>query len=120
MTSDDSANHRPWSVSRHRPESIQGRGTQMSVTESAIAYVAKRYQDVTGKPPKRFMCPITLQDDPDAALCNGHILCQSIKTANRTTVVQRADVDNRFGTLVEGDFTKVANLGCTDPVELMK
>jgi hypothetical protein len=81
----------------------------MSVTEGAIAYFAKRYQEATGKPPERFLCPITLRDDPNAELCYGHILCERLESASKLTVVQRADVDNRFGSFIERDFVTFAN-----------
>src|SRR5689334_8014880 len=81
----------------------------MAVTEGAIAFFAKRYQDATGVAPKRFVCPITLRDDPEAELCYGHILCDRLEVANKLTVVQRTDVDNRLGSLIEGDFVTFAN-----------
>lgn len=81
----------------------------MAVTEGAIAFFAKRYQEATGNAPKRFVCPITLLDDPNAELCGGHILCDKLELASNLTVVQRADVDNRLGSFIERDFVKFAN-----------
>jgi hypothetical protein len=81
----------------------------MAVTESTIAHFAKRFEEATGKAPNRFVCPITLLDDPNAELCDGHILCDKLKSASKLTVVQRKDVDNRFGSYIESDFVKFAN-----------
>jgi hypothetical protein len=67
------------------------------------------YTAVTGKPVQRFVCPITLKDEPDADLCDGHILNASIKTAARKTVIQRLDVDNHFGRTLEPELVAFLN-----------
>lgn len=90
----------------------------MAELEKQLAWFAERYHEATGKHPRRFVCPITLRDDPDAELCAGHILCESLATARRDTVPQRKDVDNAFGTLFEGDFVRLANL-CTQESDAM-
>jgi hypothetical protein len=92
----------------------------MAVTESAIAFIAKRYQEVTGITPKRFVCPITLRDDPNAELCYGHILCDKLESASKLTVVQRADVDNRLGSLIESDFVTFANFRNAKDHEILR
>lgn len=66
------------------------------------------YEKVTGKPFQHFYCPI-LQIDEDARLCLGHIINESIPNTSRKTVLQRADVDNFFGTVIESDFCAVLN-----------
>jgi hypothetical protein len=42
---------------------------------------------------KQFVCPITLRDDLNATLCDGHILNEGIQTAARKTVVQWQEID---------------------------
>jgi hypothetical protein len=92
----------------------------MAVTEGAIAHFAKRYQHATAKVPKRFVCPITLRDEPSAELCDGHILCDKLKSASKVTILQREDVDNRFGSLVERDFVTFANFRVAKPEEMLR
>lgn len=91
----------------------------MGVTESKISHYAKRYYEATGSFPKRFVCPITLEDDPNAALCDGHILCEKLKSAGKQTVLQREDVDNRFGSFIERDFVRFANFRGAKPHEIL-
>lgn len=92
----------------------------MPVNEEQIAWFAESYREVTGARPRRFVCPIKLEDDPDAELCDGHILCAGIKTARRDTVPQRKDVDNRFGTLFESDFVRFMNFSTQTAEELLQ
>src|SRR5436190_17206370 len=92
----------------------------MAVSEGAITYFAKRYLEATGKAPRRFVCPITLQDDPNAELCNGHILSDRLASASKLTIVQRADVDNRFGSYIERDFVAFANFRDAKTVDILQ
>lgn len=92
----------------------------MAVSEAEIEWFAGNWQQVTGQRPKRFVCPITLVDDPTAELCKGHILCDGIKVASRATVIQKKDVDNAFGTLFEGDFVRFVNIPKLGPEELLR
>lgn len=57
-----------------------------------------------------FYCPILFRDEP-AALCKGHIINQGITSSNRMWVVQRQDIDNFYGSLVESEFTTIINAG---------
>jgi hypothetical protein len=77
------------------------------------------YTAVTGKPVQLFVCPITLKDELGAALCDGHILNSSIKTASRKTVVQRVDVDNYFGRTIEPDLVSFLNVPVSTAQELI-
>jgi len=92
----------------------------MADLEIKLASFADSYHEETGKYPLRFVCPITLKDELDAELCEGHILCKSLAAARRDTVLQRKDVDNAFGTLVESDFVRLANLRTQDSDELLQ
>lgn len=78
------------------------------------------YTALTGKVVKKFVCPITLEDDPSADLCNGHILNQGIKSASRQTIVQRKDIDNYFGHTLEPDLIKFLNIAEFTPGELAR
>lgn len=60
---------------------------------------------VTGAPFEHFFCPI-LHIDERVPLCRGHIIPDTTQTAN-DWVPQRADVDNFYGAIVEGDFSAV-------------
>src|SRR5262249_47096672 len=81
----------------------------MAYNEEQLSRLNADYTAVAGKPVQRFVCPITLIDEPGAALCDGHILNASIKTAARKTVVQRLDVDNYFGTALEPELVAFLN-----------
>src|SRR5690242_12029383 len=70
--------------------------------------------------PNGFVCPITLLDCPDSALCRGHILCEGIKQAARTTIPQVAVVDNYFGSTIEPPFIDWLNIPVSSPDELIK
>ena len=63
------------------------------------------YQAVTGSPFSHFYCPILFQDD-DTELCEAHIVNKAFAESDRSSTVQRADVDNFYGRLFEADFEK--------------
>jgi hypothetical protein len=77
------------------------------------------YTAVTGKPVRRFVCPITLQDD-DAELCDGHILNKGIAKARRSTVIQRKDVDGYFGQTIESDLVRFLNVPVSSLLDLVR
>lgn len=70
--------------------------------------------------PKGFVCPITLVDAPASGLCRGHILCEGIKQAARTTIPQLAAVDNYFGSTIERPFVDWLNIPVSSSMELIK
>jgi hypothetical protein len=78
------------------------------------------YTAVTGTPVKRFVCPISLRDDPNATLCDGHILNEGIQTAARKTVVQWADIDNHYGQTIEPDLIAYLNTPVAPAEHLMR
>jgi hypothetical protein len=55
-------------------------------------------------PFKYFHCPILLNDE-DVELCMGHIVNEAIPNSSSKSVVQRKDIDNFYGSLVENHFT---------------
>lgn len=60
--------------------------------------------EVTGAPYRHFLCPILLVDD-GVPLCKAHLVNQAFNDVPPTWTVQRQDVDNFFGSIVEADFT---------------
>jgi hypothetical protein len=68
------------------------------------------YVQVTGKTFENFWCPVTGVDYP-GQLMLGHILNQELKGAQRTTVVQRKDVDEFFGSCCEAHFLDCVRQG---------
>ena len=62
------------------------------------------FEAVTGKTFRHFFCPI-LHVDENVDLTKGHIVPASV--GGKSTVLQRADVDNGFGSFFEAEF-KVA------------
>jgi len=57
-----------------------------------------------GTPFEHFLCPILLEDQR-VNLSMGHIINEACPNSVRECVVQRKDVDNFYGSLVEADFT---------------
>ena len=58
------------------------------------------FESVTGTPFQHLYCPI-LHVDEDVPLMNGHIVPESL--GGKSTVVQRSDIDNGFGSFVEAE-----------------
>jgi hypothetical protein len=63
----------------------------------------EEYARKEGQPFKYFYCPILLRDE-ETELCMGHIIPASLPNCCRARVVQRADVDNFYGSVAEADF----------------
>lgn len=92
----------------------------MTINEEQLARLNADYFGLTGKAVERFVCPVTLQDDPNAELCDGHVLNESIKKASRATVIQRKDVDNYYGRTIEPDLVRFLNVPVSTPQELVR
>jgi hypothetical protein len=92
----------------------------MAFNEVQRQYFNADYTAVKGAPVKRFVCPITLRDEPDAVLCDGHILNEAIQTAARKTVVQWEDIDNYYGGTIEPDLTAFLNTPVAPAGHLMR
>jgi hypothetical protein len=93
--------------------------SQMGFSAEQLAVLNADYTAVTGTPVKRFVCPITLKDEPEGELCDGHILNDSIKEASGRTVVEYKDVDNYFGTSLEPDLVAFLNAPVSKPKDLI-
>lgn len=73
--------------------------------ERRIELLRHDFSQINGTPFQHFFCPI-LHVDEQTLLCRGHIIPDSTQTAN-DWMPQRADVDNFYGAIVEGDFSAV-------------
>jgi hypothetical protein len=89
------------------------------VSFEELSRLRAEYTAVTGKVGHTFVCPISLRDEPDAELCDGHILNHGLGSASRITVVQRKDIDNYYGHTVEPDLVRLLNLGVETQGELI-
>ena len=87
----------------------------MSIDIEQLRRLNEDYTNCTGKAVQRFVCPITLEDNPDEELCDGHILNDAIKKTSRATVIESKRVDNYFGTTIEPDFVTWLNLHTLSP-----
>lgn len=74
-----------------------------------LTMLNKDFESITGKPFEHFYCPILHRDEKvgQDGLCKGHILNKAFPNVSRTTVTQRKDVDNFYGTYFESDFLKL-------------
>jgi hypothetical protein len=61
------------------------------------------YSEVVGTSFKHFFCPILLKDE-QAQLCKAHIVNQAFGNSSNKWTLQRADVDNFYGSVFEADF----------------
>lgn len=86
--------------------------------QEKLARLNASYEAVTGRPAQHFFCPILYRDE-DVELCKAHIVNSSFPNSDRTWTIQRADVDNRFGSILESEFVKLQHRGKHDPVELL-
>ena len=78
------------------------------------------YTELTATPVKKFVCPMTLRDDLNATLCDGHILNAAIQTAARKTVVQWEDIDNYYGGTIEPELIAYLNTPVAAAEQLMR
>lgn len=81
----------------------------MTEAERLLEPYLADYTKCTGDRTKSFFCPILLEESPGVELIDGHVLPQSIRTASRATVLQRKDVDNSFGHVVEAELVGFLN-----------
>jgi hypothetical protein len=82
-----------------------------------LAALNADYQAVTSRKPAHFFCPILYRNE-QVELCKPHIISSSIRDSDRTWTIQRADVDNRFGSIFESDFEILQYRGQGELTEL--
>ena len=75
----------------------------MDWMEQRKAALKRDFESVTEKSWNHFYCPILYRDE-DAELCRAHVINEAFREADRSWTVQRADVDNYYGSLFEADF----------------
>ncbi len=92
----------------------------MAINKDQLELLNTDYISQTGKQVKNFVCPITLDDEPSAELCNGHILNDAIRKASAATVIQYKDIDNYFGRVLENELVKWLNLPLLSTDELFQ
>ncbi len=68
-----------------------------------LAPMRADYESVTGKAFDHFFCPLLLKDEP-VELCIGHVIPESYTNCCRAGVVQRADIDNWYGSVFEAEY----------------
>ena len=71
-----------------------------------LASLRADYAYVAGFPFEYFFCPILWKDE-DSELCRAHVVNKAFPESDRSWTIQRADVDNWFGTLFENDFLSI-------------
>ena len=71
-----------------------------------LASLRADYADVVGFPFQYFFCPILWKDE-EAELCRAHVVNKAFPESDRSWTIQRADVDNWFGSLFENDFLSI-------------
>ena len=62
------------------------------------------YEKVHSKRFTTFFCPIKYEDAP-VRLCMGHVVNKAIGGSSNARIVQRQDVDNFYGSLLESEYT---------------
>ncbi len=80
----------------------------MSIDPNELTRLRSDFQRVTGRVCPDFFCTILNEFGEGTGLMEGHILPKCIGSASRATVIQRADVDNRFGE-IEADLCNFLN-----------
>ncbi len=78
--------------------------------EQKLETLRSDYQEITGKPFLHFFCPILFLDE-DVPLCHAHIINAAFPSSCRSWTVQRADVDNFYGSAFESDFVDIQYRG---------
>ena len=79
-------------------------------TERRLAALRSDYQARVGRPFSHFYCPILFRDE-DVDLCRAHIVNTAFPDSTRRWTVQRADVDNFYGSTFESDFVNIQYKG---------
>jgi hypothetical protein len=82
---------------------------QPEEVEQTISQMQSDYMHVTGKPFDHFYCPLLFKDE-EVPLCMGHVISKTLPNCCRYKVVQRADIDNWYGSLSEGEYGTVKEI----------
>jgi hypothetical protein len=71
--------------------------------QRVLPRLQEEYTAREGRPFEHFYCPVLCRDEP-TGLCMGHVVPEAYADCCRARVVQRADVDNWYGSMIEADF----------------
>ena len=75
-----------------------------------LARLNADYELVTGRSFRHFFCPILYRDE-DVELCRAHVINKAFRGSDKSWTIQRKDVDNYYGSLVERDFSALREKG---------
>src|SRR5262249_31834927 len=99
---------------RPRDRSKRGQYMHSPAVEHHRKLLREDCARVDGKPFEYFLCPM-LGVDEDVPLCMGHIVNDACPNSFTGRVVQREDVDNFYGSIVEADFTSLVQAWAMGP-----
>lgn len=85
---------------------------------AVLTELREDFAEVTGAPFTAFFCPILFRDE-DVPLCRAHVVNKAIRGAPRNWTIQRKDVDNYYGSLMEAEFTLLQERGKHDLFDLL-
>lgn len=80
------------------------------VDEAKLRAHLEDYERFFQRRTDKFVCPITLRECEKSDLIDGHILNARFANTSTRTVIQYADVDHFYGSVVEADFIKFVNM----------
>jgi hypothetical protein len=78
--------------------------------EQKLKELRSDYEARVGKPFSHFYCPILFRDEV-VDLCKAHIVNTAFPDSVRSWTIQRADVDNFYGSRFESDFVNIQYRG---------
>jgi hypothetical protein len=81
-------------------------GRKQQELERKIEKLRVDFADANGERFEHFYCPILLKDEA-VPLCQAHLVNKAFSGASNRWTVQRADVDNFFGSFFEADFVEL-------------
>jgi hypothetical protein len=76
------------------------------------------FTETVGEPFTYFFCPLLFRDE-DTELCQAHIINEAFADSTRECTVQRADIDNFYGSRFEADFVDIARFKNTTPLAIL-
>ena len=64
------------------------------------------FAETVGEPFQFFFCPLLLKDE-ETELCRAHVINQAFPNSSKRWTIQRADVDNFYGSVFESSFVEL-------------
>ena len=81
-----------------------------AAAETKLRELRNDFEEATGEAFAYFHCPLLFRDE-NVELCKAHIINQAFRGVARHWTVQRADVDQFFGSCFESDFVDIQHQG---------